>query len=83
MPPARSGRDRANQHDPPAGLRAANDPLVFRKPSNGTVGETLKWDCYGCVDSRTRRTSLHECINQGLRCAANFSELQQTRVTLG
>ena len=37
----------------------ANDPLVFRKPLNGTVNVTLKWDCYDCVDWPTLRNMHH------------------------
>jgi len=36
-----------------------NDPLVFRKPLNGTVNVTLKWDCYDCVDWPTLRNMHH------------------------
>jgi len=37
----------------------ANDPLTFRKPLNGTVSVTLKWDCYNCVDWPTLRNKHH------------------------
>ena len=37
----------------------AGDPLVFRKPLNGTVSVTLKWDCYDCVDWPTLRNMHH------------------------
>ena len=37
----------------------ATDPLVFRKPLNGTVNVTLKWDCYDCVDWPTLRNMHH------------------------
>ena len=35
------------------------DVLTFRKPLNGTVNVTLKWDCYDCVDWPTLRNMHH------------------------
>jgi len=40
-----------------------NDPLVFRKPLNGTVNVTLKWDCYDCVDWPTLRNMHHPAVD--------------------
>jgi len=37
----------------------AADALTFRKPLNGTVNVTLKWDCYDCVDWPTLRNMHH------------------------
>jgi len=37
----------------------AADSLTFRKPLNGTVNVTLKWDCYDCVDWPTLRNMHH------------------------
>ena len=42
---------------------AGNDPLVFRKPLNGTVNVTLKWDCYDCVDWPTLRNLHHPAVD--------------------
>jgi murein DD-endopeptidase MepM/ murein hydrolase activator NlpD len=42
---------------------AGNDPLVFRKPLNGTVNVTLKWDCYDCVDWPTLRNMHHPAVD--------------------
>ena len=39
------------------------DPLVFRKPLNGTVSVTLKWDCYDCVDWPTLRNKHHPAVD--------------------
>jgi murein DD-endopeptidase MepM/ murein hydrolase activator NlpD len=44
---------------PPGTTAAGSDPLVFRKPLNGTVNVTLKWDCYDCVDWPTLRNMHH------------------------
>jgi murein DD-endopeptidase MepM/ murein hydrolase activator NlpD len=38
---------------------AASDPLTFRKPLNGIVSVTLKWDCYDCVDWPTLHNMHH------------------------
>ena len=43
----------------PSTAIAAADPLVFRKPLNGTVNVTLKWDCYDCVDWPTLHNMHH------------------------
>ena len=42
---------------------AGSDPLVFRKPLNGTVNVTLKWDCYDCVDWPTLRNKHHPAVD--------------------
>jgi murein DD-endopeptidase MepM/ murein hydrolase activator NlpD len=42
---------------------AGSDPLVFRKPLNGTVNVTLKWDCYDCVDWPTLRNLHHPAVD--------------------
>ena len=47
----------------PATTTAGNDPLVFRKPLNGTVNVTLKWDCYDCVDWPTLRNMHHPAVD--------------------
>ena len=47
----------------PATTAAGNDPLVFRKPLNGTVNVTLKWDCYDCVDWPTLRNMHHPAVD--------------------
>ena len=44
-------------------LRPGSDPLVFRKPLNGTVNVTLKWDCYDCVDWPTLRNMHHPAVD--------------------
>jgi murein DD-endopeptidase MepM/ murein hydrolase activator NlpD len=36
---------------------------VFRKPLNGTVNVTLKWDCYDCVDWPTLRNKHHPAVD--------------------
>ena len=38
---------------------AASDALTFRKPLNGTINVTLKWDCYDCVDWPTLHNMHH------------------------
>ncbi|MEO5839042.1 MAG: M23 family metallopeptidase [Acidimicrobiales bacterium] len=47
----------------PATTAAGSDPLVFRKPLNGTVNVTLKWDCYDCVDWPTLRNMHHPAVD--------------------
>jgi murein DD-endopeptidase MepM/ murein hydrolase activator NlpD len=42
---------------------AATDALAFRKPLNGTVNVTLKWDCYDCVDWPTLRKKHHPAVD--------------------
>jgi murein DD-endopeptidase MepM/ murein hydrolase activator NlpD len=42
---------------------AAADTLAFRKPLNGTVNVTLKWDCYDCVDWPTLRNKHHPAVD--------------------
>jgi murein DD-endopeptidase MepM/ murein hydrolase activator NlpD len=42
---------------------AAADALAFRKPLNGTVNVTLKWDCYDCVDWPTLRNKHHPAVD--------------------
>ena len=42
---------------------SANDPLAFRKPLNGAVNVTLKWDCYDCVDWPTLRNMHHPAVD--------------------
>jgi peptidoglycan LD-endopeptidase LytH len=42
-----------------AATTAATDALAFRKPLNGTVNVTLKWDCYDCVDWPTLHNMHH------------------------
>ena len=37
----------------------ASDALTFRKPLNGTINVTLKWDCYDCVDWPTLHNMHH------------------------
>lgn len=39
------------------------DALTFRKPLNGTVNVTLKWDCYDCVDWPTLRYKHHPAVD--------------------
>jgi murein DD-endopeptidase MepM/ murein hydrolase activator NlpD len=43
----------------PAATAGPSDALTFRKPLNGTVNVTLKWDCYDCVDWPTLRNMHH------------------------
>jgi murein DD-endopeptidase MepM/ murein hydrolase activator NlpD len=47
----------------PATNAGGTDPLVFRKPLNGTVNVTLKWDCYDCVDWPTLRNMHHPAVD--------------------
>ena len=47
----------------PAASAAGPDALTFRKPLNGTVNVTLKWDCYDCVDWPTLRNKHHPAVD--------------------
>jgi murein DD-endopeptidase MepM/ murein hydrolase activator NlpD len=47
----------------PGTTAGGDDPLVFRKPLNGTVNVTLKWDCYDCVDWPTLRNMHHPAVD--------------------
>jgi murein DD-endopeptidase MepM/ murein hydrolase activator NlpD len=47
----------------PATSAAGPDALTFRKPLNGTVNVTLKWDCYDCVDWPTLRNKHHPAVD--------------------
>ena len=42
---------------------AGGDPLLFRRPLNGNVNISLKWDCYDCVDWPTLRYKHHPAID--------------------
>jgi peptidoglycan LD-endopeptidase LytH len=48
---------------PTTGPAAQSDALTFRKPLNGTVNVTLKWDCYDCVDWPTLRNKHHPAVD--------------------
>jgi murein DD-endopeptidase MepM/ murein hydrolase activator NlpD len=47
----------------PATSAASADVLTFRKPLNGTLNTTLKWDCYDCVDWPTLRNKHHPAVD--------------------
>jgi murein DD-endopeptidase MepM/ murein hydrolase activator NlpD len=47
----------------PATSAAGADVLTFRKPLNGTLNTTLKWDCYDCVDWPTLRNKHHPAVD--------------------
>jgi murein DD-endopeptidase MepM/ murein hydrolase activator NlpD len=48
---------------PTPSTAAGADALAFRKPLNGTVTVTLKWDCYDCVDWPTLRNKHHPAVD--------------------
>ena len=47
----------------PSTSAAGADALTFRKPLNGTLNVTLKWDCYDCVDWPTLRNKHHPAVD--------------------
>jgi len=57
--PANAPTSAAPANAPTSAAPAPSDALTFRKPLNGTINVTLKWDCYDCVDWPTLHNMHH------------------------